>query len=782
MTRLSWSGLAAFLLFLGLSCFALPVSAHANLTRSEPAADSNPSSAPTDVRLWFSEQPEIRYSEITVYDEAQQRYDLGAVRGLPGEPLGLAISLRPLPAGIYTVAWKTASAIDGHTTSGTFAFVIGQTPSPVPAPPATGNSSFTPPSPTEVVVKWLLLLAVTGYTGALGLWWLVWRPVIRREPVAADRDRLQAVVARPLHQLALAAIVLLSVMTVTGLLIQVSKVTGKPVWQALAPGTVSEFLFGTRAGMIWSVRLLLPIGALVSLGRSWPALARSSRSLLSLALGLAYLWTVSLTSHAAASPLWPRLSTALDWLHLLATSVWIGGLVGLVLTLRPRRHEGLAGDYPPLPTIVGRFSTLALASVVLLAITGLYSAWLQVGSLDALRMTSYGQTLLVKLVLVTGLVLLGAVNRFWLQPQLRARPDAPALRRPRAAGHFVRAIRAEVVLGIAVLLTVALLTGLEPARAALDLARTPTTTQTTRAGDLRLTMTLGSLQPGENSLDVLVRDARSGDPAANVQRVALRIKMLDMDMGESEVITTPRGNGHYTASGPYLAMSGHWETQVIVRRAGLDDVETNFRWAIGAAAQAPTVSRPVPPRSPTLPRPELVAVSLVLLGVGLLGFVAAQLIGRYGALGTGLMTVVPMVLVIGAYLAISQPWRGARSPLPANPVPADAASIARGQQLFATNCASCHGAIGRGDGPAASTLSPRPADLTDAHMRLHPDGAIFQTISDGLAGTAMPAWKDRLGATDRWDLVNYLRTLVPVDGGAASPPPGQRATPATPSP
>lgn len=775
--RIRRGALALFLLLLSLY-FVRPVAAHANLTRSEPAADTNLSGAPTEVRLWFSEQPELRYSEIAVYDEAQQRYDTGTTRSLPGEPLGLAITLRPLPTGIYTVVWKTTSAVDGHTTSGSFAFGVGQTPVPTSARPAAGNTTFTPPSPAEVVVKWLLLLTVTAYTGALALWWLVWRPAIRRDSEAANRNLLQRAVARRLHHLALVALGLLWVTTVVGLLLQVAKVTGKPVWQVLVPGTMSGFLVGTRAGMIWSVRLLLPLVALAFLGRSWPALARPVRSLVCLALGCGYLGTISLSSHSAASPLWPRLSIALDWLHLLATSVWVGGLFGLGLTLPLLRHEGIAGGRPPLFAIVGRFSTLALASVVLLTLTGLYSAWLQVGSLDALLVTSYGRTLLVKLVLVAGLVLLGAVNRFWLQPRLRARGNEGTARREQAAGRFGLTVRAEVFLGLAVLLTVALLTGFVPAREALILARAPKTTQTARAGDLQLTLTLGSLQPGENSFDVLVRDARSGRPVADAQRVTLRITMLDMDMGESEAIAIPRGNGHYTTSGPYLAMSGHWETRVIVRRAGLDDVDAPFRLAIGAVAGTPVASTPVPPRLPTLPRFELLAFGLALVGVGLLGLSAAQFVGRYGPLGTGLFTVVPMVLVIGAYLAITQPWLDARAPLPTNPVPADAASIARGQQLFTTNCASCHGATGRGDGPAAATLDPRPADLTNAHMRLHADGTIFQTISDGVSGSAMPAWKDRLSETDRWDLVNYLRTLEP---GGTSPAPSQTGTPATPS-
>ncbi len=95
---------------------------------------------------------------------------------------------------------------------------------------------------------------------------------------------------------------------------------------------------------------------------------------------------------------------------------------------------------------------------------------------------------------------------------------------------------------------------------------------------------------------------------------------------------------------------------------------------------------------------------------------------------------------------------------PTNPVPADAASIARGAELFHINCTACHGADAKGDGPVAPFLqTQKPADLTSPAIQFLSDGAIFMVISNGFG--MMPPLNENLTVRERWDVVNYLRTL-----------------------
>jgi mono/diheme cytochrome c family protein len=94
-----------------------------------------------------------------------------------------------------------------------------------------------------------------------------------------------------------------------------------------------------------------------------------------------------------------------------------------------------------------------------------------------------------------------------------------------------------------------------------------------------------------------------------------------------------------------------------------------------------------------------------------------------------------------------------------NPIPADEASLERGAQLYATNCASCHGEGGMGDGPAAPALNPAPAPVAHTSQMMA-DDYLFWRISEGGTpfNTSMPPWNS-LDEQARWDMINYMRAL-----------------------
>lgn len=104
---------------------------------------------------------------------------------------------------------------------------------------------------------------------------------------------------------------------------------------------------------------------------------------------------------------------------------------------------------------------------------------------------------------------------------------------------------------------------------------------------------------------------------------------------------------------------------------------------------------------------------------------------------------------------ISIPGMGA----PENPVPGDEASIVRGGELYALHCQMCHGQTGEGTGPIAAFLVKyKPANLTTDVVQAKSDGSIFMTITNGLDGR-MPPLNENLTVSERWDVVNYVRTL-----------------------
>ncbi|HSG44501.1 MAG TPA: c-type cytochrome [Anaerolineales bacterium] len=105
--------------------------------------------------------------------------------------------------------------------------------------------------------------------------------------------------------------------------------------------------------------------------------------------------------------------------------------------------------------------------------------------------------------------------------------------------------------------------------------------------------------------------------------------------------------------------------------------------------------------------------------------------------------------------AVSIPGLGA----PENPTAADESSVARGAELYNIHCAVCHGATGEGNGSVAPFLIKyKPANLTTDIVQSKSDGSFFLTISNGLDGK-MPALNENLTVPERWDVVNFLRTL-----------------------
>ncbi len=101
------------------------------------------------------------------------------------------------------------------------------------------------------------------------------------------------------------------------------------------------------------------------------------------------------------------------------------------------------------------------------------------------------------------------------------------------------------------------------------------------------------------------------------------------------------------------------------------------------------------------------------------------------------------------------------SGVPVNPVAADDVSIQRGTELYEINCVPCHGAKGKGDGVIGTFFKFKPADLTSFDVQQNGDGALFLVISNGVAGR-MPPLNENFSVRERWDLVNFIRTLAPT--------------------
>ena len=470
---------------------------------------------------------------------------------------------------------------------------------------------------------------------------------------------------------------------------------------------------------------------------------------------------------AAAVSSGPWLATTLDWLHQVAAAAWAGGLFAFAL-LVPRLLRRLkpAARTAILAEIVPRFSRLAIVSVVVLGLTGLFQSWLQVTTVPALG-TLYGVSLLVKLALIAPMLALGAANLFLSRPRLpraaaaRGRPLSAGI--PRLLARFRWAVAAEAMLAVGVVLATAVLTASEPARETY--ARQPRPIELAGAiEDVGAQVRVAPGRPGVNTFEVRLEDG-SGQPPPDLQRVSLRFTYLDQDLGSGNLVLERREDGSYGAASGNLSADGNWQIETVVRRRGREDARVGFRVNVASpevAAQAPSLEVPLPA---AVWSRQLVAGGLMALGLGLAFWISRNRNVRRRE-RFGLYAACFAVAMLGGVLYSRA---DAAPPAPTDlaalrsPFAPDAASLAQGRAIYEQNCVSCHGPTGRGDGPLARNLRPRPADFR-VHMAAgHTDGELFNWVTNGVPETAMPAYGGQLSEADRWHVINYIRGFAPQE-------------------
>ena len=533
--------------------------AHANYVRSNPASDARLVKAPTEVRIEFSEPPDPKGSDIEVLDTTGKRHDKGDIRP-SGDPNGLRVSLEPIPDGGYTVAWTTTSAVDGHTTKGSFAFVVGN--GPLPPPPPVPEAA-PPPTPLEIAGRAL------SYAGiALGLGTAFF--VLFVAPAAIDPRRESFLLG------------LAGALIVAGSLALMGDQGAKlPARLGVMLG-VRAFAGLALAAVAITPRLALmrPVGALAGGGvMTLGPLATFSSipgRIIALAASIAAAMTATLVSHATA--LGSLKSMALDFVHVLSVSVWTGGVVALLWCVLLARRDETAEDARALGTTAWRFSVTALIATALLITTGLLQAFDRLVLIDDLYETPYGIALAVKIVLVLVALAIGALNLLRWGPRLRAGL--------RARTALIRDTVAETAIFVVIIGAASFLTAFpppaQPSAAAYD--------QTQHVSGLRLEMLVASAGAGRNTY--VLRAHQGLAPIAGAEKVAFRFTMVEHDMGEQELVATERAAGEYVAEGSPTGMYGTWHIQAIVRLTGREDVTTVFTLPVGAPTGSGSTAAP----------------------------------------------------------------------------------------------------------------------------------------------------------------------------------------------
>jgi copper transport protein len=299
---------------------------------------------------------------------------------------------------------------------------------------------------------------------------------------------------------------------------------------------------------------------------------RSVASLLSLggaiAAAAAALVLPGAGGHAAQTA--PRgVSVMLDWLHLVSGSLWIGGLLGLLVLWRSlpsaRRVAGLTLCVP-------RFSNAAFVSVMLLLGTGVGASVIHLPVLSALWQTSYGKVILIKSGILLTAMAVASGNLLRTKPRLVAARERPELGAP-AARLLRRLVTVEVVLVAGAVFAAALLSSLAPpppafaeegkATAKVGPGRVAATVH--QSGYTLKVLVDPNRAVGPNTFAVEI--TRNGQPVRGAG-VTLQFAMLDMQMPNQEYQLAESAPGIYTRKAPALVMVGHWGLSFTVTPEG----------------------------------------------------------------------------------------------------------------------------------------------------------------------------------------------------------------------
>lgn len=784
--RTSCVTVAVGLLVVSLGALLAPLltsraEAHAALIRGNPANNETLTRSPARVTLRFSEPIERKLTKVEVLDAQQERVDEGDLEFDDSDAAFASVGVPVLKPGLYYVDWSNVSTVDGHGFSGTYPFIIlnpdGTYPEGVSfdnAASLVGGGGDLLPRNIDIALKWIALAALATVAGAAFYAVVVLRPAANfldddaRKAVRDEGDRWLVNLSHVLLPASFIASAFLVLLTVGRF------ETGLTLWQ---------YLTTVRTGEYHAAGLLALLAALAGADLLFLATGRRKRDAglaVVLAATIAAMLTYSLISHSATGTgkFW---SVTSDFVHLAASATWLGALVMLPLVMWQVRRR-LPGNERLLylANMFDRFSIVAGISVLAVLSTGLFNGLVAIPSWDALKDTTYGRVLIVKLALMAPLLAVAGINAFVLKPRLVAAIDGEYQQGATATGGtptsslrwlqtwLARTIVAETLLVLAVFAAVGVLTQTSTAESEVaakqaTAAAAAKYSQSNEVDGVVLTLQVTPNQVGLNEFSLTVQNAGDAAPITTVTQARLRFEYDEVagTVAPSQILLNRFADGDFRGQGAYLTQSGNWRVEATVRRSDGDDLSRTYRLPVARAYARDTADSGGAFELPftSFTWNEVAGVALLIVGVALVIY-RRELRTLPGATHNAAMGVAVSAMLAGGVLAFGvDTHTKALNPSLGNPVAPTRASIDRGSALFQQNCVVCHGADGRGDGPGAAELNPKPTDFR-LHTPLHIDAQFFKFIigDDSFAGSAMPEYRDQLSEEDIWNLVNYLRS------------------------
>jgi copper transport protein len=629
--------------------------AHAFVIGSDPVDGSTISTLPAVVRIFFNAPISSSSIAHVYFGIDNQLIDAGRSRVASDNPRELDTPLLTpaQPAqGSYTVRWTALADTDGHATQGVIGFNVGHSSTGLPGQvilgPSTSNilPQFSLQGLLAVAWEWLVMAALALWIGIL----VMERVILARgksesggddggdpgESGRSDRgdrggrDRIGARLAPtfmaqvrkqalPLQWLCLAA---LFAGEIINLILRATLLTQAYNTNGIDPATIRELIIDTTYGHLWLVRIALIGAALAflwwttrstgrqSIGVRNTASARTrgqaKHTITWLVLAGLILLTLALSEDITQLAQAHISAVVLDWLVLAAQGTWFGGaaylgfvLLPLLPAIEPDQHGR------SLVTLLQRYMPLALVTIAVLLVSGLFLAEASLSSVQQLITEPFGRVLLVKIVLIALMLLVSGYALFFLKPQLHRQvillpvvnAEMPARRARQSAleqneRRLKRTMRSLSYLGAGVLLCAALMSFFAPpivfpatdyASKTSGTSSTPSNTntqvlQTKQAGNLTVNLQITPARVDYDNTVIVTMNDNSGNPVTDAQ-VQITINMEVMNMGTAQN-TIKGGNPTYIGffgKDEAFSMLGVWDVAVKIQRPNQTPVQVTFQ-------------------------------------------------------------------------------------------------------------------------------------------------------------------------------------------------------------
>ncbi|MBG9596505.1 copper resistance CopC/CopD family protein [Bacillus mycoides] len=539
--------LGAWLLIACVFIIFIPksTSAHAYVVKSNPTENETLKKAPSIVKIEFDEDIQVSsFNTLFVRDTSGQRVDLKDAHIDTKNKKLLEAGLKEnLKNGLYSIQWKAISA-DGHPIQGVIPFRIGL------AEAGTDDIKVEEmgyvPQIDMIMERGILYTSFSLFIGVL-----LFNLILYKGSASQVQSRSKKIIWISLFGIFISLLFNLPLQ---------AKINADVSWlEAFDPLLLKETLQLSVFGYVWITQMALISTLMIVTYFAVKSERLSSFKVWSIpiVLFIGLLVMKAFNSHAYGLK-FKEIAVVMDFLHLFAASLWMGGLSSIVLLLRKEDDK-----WTMYWDAIKRFSPWATGAVIVILLTGLFNSTFFIPTIHSLFDTKYGLALLAKILLFVCMGILGIIH--YVKGRMRAQQRLGAT------------VKVEFIIGIIVFVIVASMTNVQT-------PPMPPTGPFTESKQLdngyELTLHVSPNKVGQNTFHITLKD-ENGQPVTDMEQIVLTTQSLDMNMGKGSFKVSAVSPGEYEAEGMYINMTGNWNIQVHGLTKSLDSFDTDYKFIVG---------------------------------------------------------------------------------------------------------------------------------------------------------------------------------------------------------